>query len=192
MKFPIPSPTLCDIVITSQYLVTVHCFEQLSCSSMKTKHFILPSFIPSPTIFPSLFRSKFFTYIIFSLKKIFFLRFYLFIFREGGGREKERERNINVWLPLVHPLLGTWPTTQACALTGNWTSNPLVHRPALNPLSHTSQGWRTSFNISGRTGLMVNCLSFCLPEKVFSSPSLLKANFAGYRIPGSVFWFFNP
>ena len=32
-------------------------------------------------------------------------RFYLFIFR--GEREKERERNINVWLPLVHPTLGT-------------------------------------------------------------------------------------
>ena len=27
---------------------------------------------------------------------------------------EERERNINVWLPLVHPLLRTWPATQAC------------------------------------------------------------------------------
>ena len=56
------------------------------------------------------------------------------------GREGERERNINVWLPLRHPLLGTWPTTQACALTRNQTRNPLVRRPVLNPLSHTSQG----------------------------------------------------
>ena len=38
------------------------------------------------------------------------------------------------------PLLGTWLATQACALTGNRTSDPLVHRPALNSLSHTSQG----------------------------------------------------
>ena len=30
--------------------------------------------------------------------------------------EKERERTINVWLPLPRPLLGTWPTTQAHAL----------------------------------------------------------------------------
>ena len=45
-----------------------------------------------------------------------------------------------MWLPLMHPLLGTWPTTQACALTGNRTSDPLVLRPALNPLSYTSQG----------------------------------------------------
>ena len=29
----------------------------------------------------------------------------------GKGREKERERNINVWLPLMHTLLGTWPAT---------------------------------------------------------------------------------
>ena len=45
-----------------------------------------------------------------------------------------------MWLPLAYPLLGTWPTTQACALTGNQTSDPLLHRPVLNPLSHTSQG----------------------------------------------------
>ena len=61
--------------------------------------------------------------------------FYLFL-----GREKERERNINMWLSLEHPLLGTWPATQACTLTGNQISNPLVHGPALSPLSYTSQG----------------------------------------------------
>ena len=67
---------------------------------------------------------------------VFFLRFYLFIFR-GKGREKERERNINVWLPVMWPPLRTWPTAQACALTGNRTGDPLLHRPALNPLSYT-------------------------------------------------------
>ena len=65
----------------------------------------------------------------------------LFIYLERGkGREKERERNINMWLPLSCLLLGTWPATQACALTGNQTGDPLVCRPALNPLSQTSQG----------------------------------------------------
>ena len=64
---------------------------------------------------------------------------YVCIFRHRG-REGERERNINVWLPLECPLLGTWPTTQACALTGNQTSDPLVHRVVLNAQSHTSQG----------------------------------------------------
>ena len=50
-------------------------------------------------------------------------------------REKERERNSSVWLPLAHPLLETWPATQACALTGNRTCDTLAHRPVLNPLS---------------------------------------------------------
>ena len=39
------------------------------------------------------------------------------------------------------PLTATWPKTQACALTGNQTGNPLAHRPELNPLSHNSQGY---------------------------------------------------
>ena len=70
-------------------------------------------------------------------EKIFY--FYLFLDR-GEGSEKERERNINVWLPLTRPPSGTWPAIQACALTENRTSDPLLHRPVLNPLSHTSQG----------------------------------------------------
>ena len=69
----------------------------------------------------------------------FLKRIYLFIFRKKGI-EGERERNINVWLPLTCPPLGNRPTTQACALTGNRTSDPSVHRSALNPRNHTSQG----------------------------------------------------
>ena len=79
-----------------------------------------------------------------------FLRFYLFILeRRKERRQGEKhpcardtsmgERYIH-GLPLACLLLGTWPTTQTCALTGNRTSNPSVHRLALNPLSHTSQG----------------------------------------------------
>ena len=49
------------------------------------------------------------------------------------------ERNIS-GLSLARPLLRTWPATQAHALTGNQTSDPLVHRLALSPLSHISQG----------------------------------------------------
>ena len=66
----------------------------------------------------------------------------LFIFRDGGGKEKEREENINVCLPLEQPPPGTRPATQARALTQNRPSDPLLHRLALNPLSHTSQGRR--------------------------------------------------
>ena len=72
---------------------------------------------------------------------LFFKKNFIYLFLDRGkGREKDRERNINVCLPLTHPLLGTWPATQACALTGNPTGTPLVRRPVLKPLSHTSEG----------------------------------------------------
>ena len=76
-------------------------------------------------------------------KKIFtfFCKDFIYLVLERReGREKERERNISVWLLLMCPPLGTWPATQACALTGNRTGDPLLHRPVLNPLSYTSQG----------------------------------------------------
>ena len=60
------------------------------------------------------------------------------------------ERTVNVWLPLACPLLGTWPATQACALTGNQTGDPLVCRLVLYPLSHTSQGM-TFYNYKVKT-----------------------------------------
>ena len=51
------------------------------------------------------------------LKQILFISFV-----GGEGREKEREKNI---YPSVaaYPLPGTWPATQACALTGNRTGD---------------------------------------------------------------------
>ena len=52
-----------------------------------------------------------------------------------------------MWLPLTRPPLGTWPATQACALIGNGTGDPLVPRPVLNPLSHTSQEKFSYFTI---------------------------------------------
>ena len=75
-----------------------------------------------------------------------FKKYFIYLFL-GRRREEEREGNIIVWSSLELPLLGTWPATQACALTGNQTSDPLVCRLALNPLSHTSQGAQTSENI---------------------------------------------
>ena len=50
----------------------------------------------------------------------YFCKDFIYLFLERGERrEKEREKNIHVWLPLMCPPLGTWPATQACALTGN-------------------------------------------------------------------------
>ena len=95
--------------------------------------------------------------IIGSLLFYFYYLFrYLCIFRVGDGKEKEWVRNIKVWLPLAYPLLGAWPATQACALAGNRTSNPLVCRLALNPVSHTSQGWMSFKSIFG--GEAMPCL----------------------------------
>ena len=75
------------------------------------------------------------------LGAINFFKDFIYLFLERGERrEKERERTVNVWLLLAHPQLGTKPATQACALPGKSTCNPLVHRPELNPLSYTSQG----------------------------------------------------
>ena len=50
------------------------------------------------------------------------------------------EKNSNQ-LPLSRSQLGTWPANRARALTGNRTGNLSVCRPALKPLSHTSQGF---------------------------------------------------
>ena len=58
----------------------------------------------------------------------FFLKIlFIYNFRERGREEKERERNISVWPPLIHPLLGPGLPPLACVLIGNWTSDPLVH-----------------------------------------------------------------
>ena len=53
-------------------------------------------------------------------------------------------RNIDR-LPLLHPQLGTWPTIQACALTGNQTDNLWLCRTTVTSLSHASQGHLQSF-----------------------------------------------
>ena len=110
---------------------------------------------------------------------------------------KERERNINVWLLLMHPLLETWHATQASALTENRTSNPLVRRPVLKPLSHTSQGkilsvmqiytvfkgiindkgstFKCRINLSIRTYYRVSCSRISITFKVLIlSPSDLE------------------
>ena len=83
---------------------------------------------------------------------LFLKDFIYLILDRGKGREKKREINVNMWLPLAHPELGTWPATQACALAGNQTSDPLVHRLALNQLSHTIQGFFPPIAFKERKG----------------------------------------
>ena len=85
-------------------------------------------------------RCCFYFYLFFLKILFYFLKIiYLFIFRERGRKGKEKERNINVWLPFTSHSLGPWPATQACALTGNRTCDLSVLRLVLNLLNHTSQ-----------------------------------------------------
>ena len=89
---------------------------------------------------------------------------YLFLER-GEGREKVRERNINVWLPLAHPLVKAWLATQACALTGNQTGDPLLSSPVLSPLSHTSQGlWVDFLSLNIKYWITFYSLTFWKPK----------------------------
>ena len=76
----------------------------------------------------------------------YFLKYFIYLFLEREGREKERERKINVRETSISCLsyvlqLGTKPTTQACALTRNRTCDLLFCRTKPNQLSHMGQDW---------------------------------------------------
>ena len=83
---------------------------------------------------------------------------FIYFLERGVGKEKERERNINVWLPLMFPQMGNWPTTQVCALTGNPISNHLVYKPMLNPMIYTTQGCTLVFWIHSFTNGHLGCI----------------------------------
>ena len=55
--------------------------------------------------------------------KVFFFKDFIYLFLERG-RDGERGRDINVWVPLTCPPLGTWPATQACALDQELNRQP--------------------------------------------------------------------
>ena len=82
-------------------------------------------------------RVGFISHVLFCF--IFFKILFIYLFLEKR-REGERKGERHQCVVVSRGPLGTWPTTQACALTGNQTSDPLLLRPALNSLSHTSQG----------------------------------------------------
>ena len=77
---------------------------------------------------------------MYKVKKLF-----IYFQREGKGPRKRGretwmlERNINQ-LPLICPLSGTRPATQACALTRNQTGDLFLYKQTSHPLTHTSQG----------------------------------------------------
>ena len=104
----------------------------------------LPAFLSGRKWSPSSYLDdRYFQFLPVCLSLFFFKDF----IERGEGKGKERERNINVWLSLMHPLLGTWPTTQACALDWELNWQPFGSRPMLNPLSYTSQGLLVPFKL---------------------------------------------
>ena len=70
----------------------------------------------------------------------FFFKDFIYLFLERGERrEKERERNINVWLPHGPP---TGDLAHNPGMCPDWELNqsPFGLQFTLNPLSHTRQG----------------------------------------------------
>ena len=91
--------------------------------------------------------------VLFIPSYIYFLKDFIYLLLDRGeGREKERERSIHVWLPFMCPALGTW----ACALTGSWTSNPLV------------AGWRSTHWVTPPRAILHLFLSYYISMSIFS------------------------
>ena len=103
---------------------------------------------------------------------LFLKRFYLFIFREREReREREGEKHQCVVASCVTP---SGSATQARALTVNRTGDPLVHRPAINPLSPTSPSWTlnklcNAFGRKKHKGLLFNTQSGHMPRLCLQS-----------------------
>ena len=74
--------------------------------------------LKTPSLYPASTLSNYIPILLFTLF-FFFLDFiYLFLDRVEG---REKDRSINMWLPLMRPLLGTWPATQG--MCPDWESN---------------------------------------------------------------------
>ena len=80
----------------------------------------------------------------------FFFWKILFIFRERGREGEKQQCEIERLIGcLLHtPWPGTEPATQACAMTGNWTSDLYLCGKMPDQLSHTSQDVNGIFSIS--------------------------------------------
>ena len=70
----------------------------------------------------------------------FFFKDFIYLFLERG-REGEREGEKHHCVVASHaPPTGDLACNPGMCPAGNWTGDPLVHRPVLNLLSYTNQG----------------------------------------------------
>ena len=77
--------------------------------------------------------------------QIFLIFYFMYLFLERG-REGEREgEKYHCVVASPTPSTGDLAATQACALTGNQTSDPLVCSQVLSPPRHTSQSRELTF-----------------------------------------------
>ena len=79
---------------------------------------------------------------------VFFLKDFIYLFLEEMEGEREGEEHLCMVASHMSPVGDLAHNLDLCPSTGNQTSDPLVRRPALNPLSHTSQGTSQVFKSS--------------------------------------------
>ena len=97
----------------------------------------------------------------FSWKNFLFKKYFIYLFLERGeGRERGRETSMCGCL-LCAPYWGPGQQPRHVRWLGIKLSDLLVCRPALNPPSHSSQGWKIFFDIFYSMGLLlINVLNF--------------------------------
>ena len=85
------------------------------------------------------------TYMMTDLKVLFLLKDYFILFFTERRREGERQRNINVWLPLMCPLLGTWPATQSCSLDWELYQRPFGSQASIQSTEPHQPGQKKKY-----------------------------------------------
>ena len=76
------------------------------------------------------------------INDVYFFKDFIYLFLERG-REGEREGEKHQCVVATHtPFTGDLAHNPGWALTGIRNSDPLVHRPGLKPLSHSSHGYK--------------------------------------------------
>ena len=101
-------------------------------------------------------------------------------------REGEREGEKHQCVVASHaPPLGTWPATQACALTRNRTSDPWFTAHA-QPTELHQRGLHSLFNFRNNQCLPQNCLNVTEHKQASPSASTLDVNPCAWgRLAGS-------
>ena len=113
---------------------------------------------------------------------LFFFKDFIYLLLERGKGERERETAIGC---LLRPQLGTWPATQACALTGNHTGDLSVCRWALSPLSHTSPGYSFYFLSNSRySSSVLSPTSLIYHQRISCHPLIYFPSILIYKISG--------